>query len=459
MITGSCTFGGRILPVRTAAPAARGEGVKMTVRPARFLGRLSLMACFATGAVTGVAAQEPLAVKKDETKKPEKLGPVVTSDRTLNLHECLAVALERQPNIKASLATLRATEVGGRSLSNLSRLARLFTPDLCYRQQQAAKGLTTAQADILKVQYETIYDVTRLYYTFIYARQQEATATDIIDQMETYLDIARDLVKQGVDPANLNQVTLFRMEDAIAEIKKPRITARNGQLLALAALKEAMGVEQAFSFVPRDTELPIMGGDVTQEQVTGFAMSRRPELTLAAAGLDAFRLEVCAQASHTRRQRVATLASGADLHARFVPGPVRNGEYRPGALAPELPVYLVGSREDRVARAVEFSSRQETVLEKTQNLVELEATNSYLIWKSSVERFDLAKNRFDGAQRVLKTIRANAANIKYDQLILNEALAAKSQAEYLEAAFENIKALATLERVTTGGIRPNFPQK
>lgn len=436
----------------------------MTVRHSRLIGRLGLAACLVAGSVAVSAQEKPVAPKvekKDEPKKEKekKLGPIVTSDTTLSLHDCLAIALERQPNIKASYASLRATEIGSRSLNNLNRVARLLSPDLCYRQQQAARGLTTAQADLLKVQYETIYDVTRLYYTFVYARQQEGTATEIIDQMEVFYDIADELVKTGAQP-DLNQFTLFRMEDAIAEVKKPRITARNGQLLALAALKEAMGVEQTYSFIPRDTEMPIMGGDTTQEQVVAFAMSRRPELTLAAAGVDAFRLEVCAQAAIQRRQKVPTLAAGSDLHARFVPGPVRNGEYRPGALSPEMPTTLVGSKSDRVARALEFSSRQETVLEKTQNLVELEATNSFLLWQSSLERFKLAKTRFESAQKMVKLSRENAANIrKYDQLILNEALGAKSQAEYLEAAFENIKMLATLERVTTGGVQPNFPQK
>jgi outer membrane protein TolC len=437
----------------------------MTARRSRWLCRLSAAACLAVGTAAATSGQEKaapqkvVAKKEDIRKSKEKQGPAVTSETTLNLQDCIAIALERQPNIRASAASLKATEIGNRSLGNLGTLAKLLTPDLKFRQQQAARGLTTGQADLLKVQYETVYDVTRLYYTFVYARQQEQTATDIIDQMEVFYDIAAELVKQGAQP-DLNQFSLYRMEDAIAEVKRPRITARTGQKLALAALKEAMGVEQSFSFVPKDAEMPLMGGEVTQDQVTGFAMSRRPELSLAAAGVDAFRLEVCAQNAIKRRQKVPTLASGSDLHSRMVPAPLRNGEYRPGALAPEMPVALVGTREDRVARATEFSNRQETVLEKTRNLVELEATNAYLNWEASVDRFKLAKGRFESSQKMVELSRTTAPNIrKYDQLILNEALAAKSQAEYLEAVFENLKALATLERVTTGGVKPDFPQK
>lgn len=405
------------------------------------------------------ATTPALLVKRQKAANDPFSKPVVTSDTKLSLQECIAIALERQPNVRAAYASLRAGEIGTRSLNNIGPIARLFAPDLPFRKQQAQHGQTIGQADVLKVQYEAIYDVTRLYYTFIYARQQEVTATDIIDQMEVFYGIAEELLKQGAQP-DLNQFSLFRMEDAIAEVKRPRITARIGQQKALAALKEAMGVEQSFSFVPKDTEMPLMGGEVTQEQVVNFAMTRRPEMILASAGLDVFRLEVCAQNAIARRQQVPTLASGSDLHSRSVPAAHRNGEYRPGALSPEMPSMLVGTRDDRVARAREYSSRQESVLEKTRNLVELEATNSYLDWKSSVDRLNLAKIRFESSQKMIDLSRKSAPNIrKYDQLILNEALAAKSQAEYLEAVYENIKALATLERVTTGGVKPDFPQK
>lgn len=437
----------------------------MTARLARRLRRLTATTCLLVGTMAGGLAQDaakakPAQDKKDAAKKEkEKFGPAVTSDVKLGLGECIAIAMERQPNLRASYASLRATELGSRSLSTLGPIARMLSPDLPFRRQQADRGLTIGQADVVKVQSETVYDVTRLYYTFVYARQQEITATDIIDQMDVFYDIAKELVEQGAQP-DLNQFSLFRMEDAIAEVKKPRITARTGQLKSLAALKEAMGVEQSYSFIPKDLEMPLMGGEVTQDQVTSFAMSRRPELILASAGVDAFRLEICAQNAVTRRQKVPTLASGSDLHARSVPAPHRNGEYRPGALAPEMPANLVGSREDRVARAREYSNRQETVLEKTRNLVELEATNAYLDWYASAERLKLAKTRFESSQKMVDLSRKSAPNIrKYDQLILNEALAAKSQAEYLEAVYENIKALATLERVTTGGVKPDFPQK
>jgi outer membrane protein TolC len=436
----------------------------MTARLFCSLRSVLLATAILAGAVgtgrTQDTAKDKAESKKDPAKKEtEKPGPAVTADTTLNLQDCIAIAMEKQPNIRAAYASLRATEIGTRSLTKLGPVARMLTPDLPFRKMQAERGNWIGQADVLKVQQETVYDVTRLYYTFVYARQQEQTASNIIDQMEVFYGIAKDLLEQGAQP-NLNQFSLFRMEDAIAEVKAPRVTARMGQKKALAALKEAMGVEQTFSFLPRDTEMPLMGGTVTEEQVVSFAMSRRPEMVLASAGVDAFRLEVCAQNAVTRRKQVPTLAFGSDLHSRSVPAAHRNGEYRPGALSPEMPPNLVGSRDERVARAREYSNRQETVLDKTRNLVELEATNSYLDWLASVERLKIATKRYESSQKMIDLSRKSAPNIRdYGQLILNEGLAAKAQADYLEAVYENIKALATLERVTAGGVKPDFPQK
>jgi outer membrane protein TolC len=436
----------------------------MTARLSHSLRSVALAVGLLAFAIGIGRAQDAAKLKAEAKKEPvkkdrEKPGPAVVSDTTLSLQDCIAIAMEKQPNIRAAYASLRATEIGTRSLTKLGPLAKILSPDLPYRKMQAERGGTIGQADVLKVQQEAVYDVTRLYYTFIYARQQENTATEIIEQMEVFYDIAKELVEQGAQP-NLNQFSLFRMEDAIAEVKSPRVTARTGQRKALAALKEAMGVEQSFSFVPRDLEMPLMGGEVTEEQVVSFALSRRPEMVLASAGVDAFRLEVCAQNAIPRRQKVPTLAFASDLHSRSVPSAHRNGEYRPGALSPEMPPNLVGSREDRVARAREYSNRQESVLEKTRNLVELEATNSYLDWLASVERLKIAKARFESSLKMIDLSRKSAPNIRdYGQLIINEGLAAKAQADFLEAVYENIKALATLDRVTAGGVKPDFPQK
>jgi len=400
-----------------------------------------------------LAAQTPDA-------KPANGIPSVTTKR-LTLGECLAIGREQQPMIRAAQRSYQASVIGSKALGNLGFVADLVTPDLPIRKQQASRGLTLGLAEIQKVTQENTQDITVLYYSYVYASQQESTATDIVDQLEIYYEVAEGIVKSGArDPKmRLNQFTLYSLQNVIGEIKAQRLKAETGRKLALEALRDAMGADGSFDFVPADKELPkMLSGSVTQEQVIGEALARRPELAQAAAGVDAFRLEVCAQAAVKRSRQVPTLASGSDLHSKQVPLGMRNGEYKPGALAPEMPPGLVGRVEDRVARATELSLRQDALYDRTASLVRLEAAKAYLTWDAATKRVRDSEAKYERGRLLVEESRAAAiARQDPEILVTNEALAGKARTDYAEAAFEHIKALAALERITAGGVAVQFP--
>lgn len=382
---------------------------------------------------------------------------VVPTGVPLNLGECLAIARQNQPTLKAAHHSLEASRLGAASLNSIGRIGERLSPDVPVRRRQAAHGVEVAEAELRKVCDELVYDVTLLYWGYVYAGQQQRTASDVIEQLEVFYKVLEDLLKAGT-PGKLNQFTLYTLRDTISEVKMLRLKAVTGQKKALAALREAIGADPSFEFHPKDTELPVMAGAVTKEQVVSCAVSRRPEVSLASAGVQAFWLEVCAQGEVRLRRTVPTLASGSDLHSRQVPMPVRNGEYRPGAIAPEMPTMLVGDRDSRVARATEFALRQDAVLEKTVNLVRLEAENTFIYWETATVKAKETKAKYDNARKMVEQARAAVAAQQEPELVVRgEALAGKAQAEYLEAVFEQVKALATLERVTSGAVRPAFP--
>jgi len=400
------------------------------------------------------------APKPNDANKPLVWKKWIPTGKPLTLKECLDIGQENQPAVKAAKASLASGERGYLGLQNFSRALELISADLPVRRLQAQKGIVAASAEVLKAQQEVTYDVTRMYFTYVYATQQEVTANDIVEQMETFYRVAEDILKAGViDPkVKINNFTLYALDDAIGEIRRLRDKASLGRKQALAALKEAMGVDQAFELVPATAELPLMAGTVALEEVTALAMSRRTELVQAAVVLDVTRLEVCAQSKLGHRKTVQTFAAGSDLHSRVLPAPLRNGEYRPGPVAPEMPTILAGSRDDRVSRALALCDRQEAVYEKVVGLVKLEAANAFLTWQSTAERVKEAKVRYDRGLKVLEESRAAAAARNDPELLVkNEALAGKAQAEYLEAVQRLIEALVNLERVTGGGVRPDFP--
>ena len=427
-----------------------------------------LSTCFAVLVATTIAwGQQPaLPMPKPDDPKPlngQPTPPPPPTGQTHSLGECISIGLANRPSIKAAQHSLNASAISYRALTKLGPVADLIQPDLPIRRKQSMRGITLAAADVEKVRLETIYDVTRMYYTYVYARQQEHTVTDVIETMEVYYKVAKQIVDDGLGVKGpggkrIDNFTLYGLLNIIGEIRLLKLKAEIGRMAALEALKEAMGIDPCYEFVPRDTELPIMGGTVTKEQVVELALCRRPELVMASVGVDVFRLEVEAQAKNTRSKKVETLAAGSDLHAKLIPMAERDGEYRPGAVAPEMPTILVGKAEDRVAKAKEFAYRQDAVYEAAANLIKLEAANAYLSWLAASRRLDEAKTTYDRSRRQVEEAKAAAITRQDPELLVtNEALAGRAQAAYVEAVFEHLKALATLERVTAGGLPAAFP--
>lgn len=409
-------------------------------------------------------ADEPKAAteKKNGTEKEKKSPPWKAwqpPGRAVTLTESITLASQRQPAILAAQYSLAASQRGYLALTNLRRAAEWLSADLPYRKRQAIKGIEAATAEVRKAMQESVYDTSRMYFEYVRATQQEQTAADIIEQMEIYYRVAENLLNEGVvDPSmKLNRFTLYALESAINEVRVLREKAGYGRRLAIAALAEALGQDASDPVYPIATKLPVMGGRVTEDQVVAFALDTRPELVQAAVLVDVSRLEVCAQNSLGHRHSVQTFAAGSDLHARVLPAPIRNGDYRPGAVPPEMPGLLVGKREDRVARATDYSQRMDEVYRKAANLVRLDAIKAFLSWKATVERMEQAEKEFERGKKMVDESRTAAATKQDPQLLVqNEALAFKAQAAYVESVYEHLMALLALERATSGQVRPGF---
>lgn len=383
----------------------------------------------------------------------------------LTVGECIAVALERQPSLKAVKESTAATEAGYRALTNFGTVGTIVSPDLEIRKQQAKRGLMATSAEYQKLHNEVVQDVIRLYYTAVYARQQKELADRTVLRLEFLVDVGRVLLETEKDPTRLegfNALKLQMMRNGLLEARKLQSTATIGRQKALAGLREVMGVDgRTFPFRIKDDELPLMKQSVALERdrVVELALERRPELVLAAAGVDAFRLEVYAQGRIPFKRVVPTLASGADIHAKEIPPTIRTAtEYRPGGILPEMPTQLVGSKYDRVCRAMAFAQRAEAVYEKARNLIIVEAEGTFHDFELASERLTFAKQQYELSKDIQQRARdAQETTKAKDQLVQAEVVAAKAQSDYVQAVHEYLLALAALERVTAGGVRPSFP--
>ena len=441
------------LPLSRPAPAG-------LVRTAAGVGLFFLLLAAGRG-----AGQPPEAAPKNgngvangQEDEPADGVPV------LSLGDCIGVALDRQPALRAVRASQEATAAGYAALNNIGKVGQLLAPDLQYRKEQSARGVAAAAADVQKLHNEIVHDATRLYYTAVYARQQAKFSAEVVAQVEVLVESAKQLLKTPDPNMKMDRGKLDTMQIGLARARALNAKARVGEQRAFAALREVMGVREAeFPFRLKDRRLPVMAQNVplTKEVVVELALCRRPELVLAAAGVDVFRLEVLAQDAIGLRRTVPTFASGSDIHARMIASGSRDpgSDYRPEPVLPEMPTQLVGRREDRTGRAAWYSRRADAVYDKARYLVVLDAENAFFNFELAAEQVGIGKDQNASAIDLMDYIQKLFADPRSpkEQLAGLYAQAAEAQADYVTSVHQYLLTLAALERVTAGGIRPAFP--
>ncbi len=99
-------------------------------------------------------------------------------------------------------------------------------------------------------------------------------------------------------------------------------------------------------------------------------------------------------------------------------------------------------------------------MEKTRNLINLEAENAFLLWREAsrkTARLAEAADKADKLSRDLKEdFKQPGAKVKLDELVLTGILAAQLQGQANDAIRELALTLANLERITAGGVAVDF---
>lgn len=371
----------------------------------------------------------------------------------VTLEEAISIGLGNQPSIRAAQASLSASLVQQQALSRL-RLISIIRRDIPIRQQQAALGVTANQAALTKAEWETIYAITRNYFTVIYAQKQLSLLNEVINNLKPVQDLTRQRSKFDPDFPEINVDT---MDITIGIYSSKRAVAEQGIERALAALREALGLPPGCRLVLAQDNLPPIVSHLNKKPLIGMALAQRGEMIQASVASEIVALEVNAQ-NAIRNLVAQTFAAGADIHAQPVPQGHANGEYRPWAVGIEMPTTFVGCRNDRVQRAMELSARAAAVVDKTRNLIVLETEDAYLKWKQASRQASQLATLTAKAKKVFNKTKASyeLAKAKIDELLRAQGAYAQVQAEYNEALYQQALALAALERITAGGYVPPY---
>jgi len=405
---------------------------------------LAVVLALAIPAANALAADPPAA-------QPGQVPVMAAVPDTLDLAACLNLALERQPRIAAARASLAAAEDGKRALDSL-HVPTIVDPEIPIRRKQAGLGVTAAAAALDQAEHETVYAVTRTYFTVLFAREQEKVARSVVERLTAINDVAKGALQSGARNVTSNDVNRTNVYLRLAQAQQHK--ASQGVKRALAALREAVGVGPDCRFdVPPGT-LPRLNAQLSLDDVIAKALSRRGELVQASVFAQTTCLEVEAQGTGIHR-RMETFAAGADIHSRPVPQGEHNEDYRPGGVLPEMPDLLVGCRPERVRHARSLYARAESVTETSRNLIALEAEDAFLRWQEAALEVPASKEAVDAGEQLADDLSkdfTSGLKAKPEDVVNARVLAATARSRYNEYLFHEIIALADIERITAGGV-------
>lgn len=391
----------------------------------------------------------PLSKAADPQPSASTWTAIPAPSMTLSLEECLAQALHQQPAVAAQRASLAAAQASQCGLENL-HVPTCLVRDLPFRRLQAALGINAAAAGLDLAERDTIYAVTRTYFTAVYARDQEAVAESVVKRLATTNEVAGRMLKAGARDVTSSDVDRSTVYLELARTKQ--IQAAVGVDRALAALREAAGIGPECRLQIPAGSLPVPQVRPSRQEVIAWAIARADQLIQAHVFTEVTCLEIDAQAT-THHPKLETFAQGSDIHAYLVPPGVRNNEYQPAGVPPEMPAMLVGPRCDRVENARALNARAVAVEAKTRNLIALSAEDAYYRWEEASRKAERAKKAAEAGDKLASGFNQDftgGLKVKVEDVINAHVLASQARSQYNEFLFQEILALADLERVTAG---------
>lgn len=437
-----------------------------------------LLAGLAAPALLAVAGAG--AVGEQPAPMPAEVVPAAPVPFDLATYRSLA--LERQPSLAAYRASVAAAHAKVEGLDRLV-LAGLVRRDLPTRRKQAELGIGAAQAQLTKAEWDTLYAVTRTYLTVLYARQQlrvadRALGTGLNENSPDYpssLLYLREIGRKIYKDQSRRDVKRWDVEhvESLYQVTEGRAEeARQGVERAMAALREAVGVGPDCPLPLPTGDLPSLSPVVDKGLIVSLALERRGEILLSRIAAEVTCLEIDAQ-NALFGASAQTFASASDIHAQPVPPGIADGEYRPAAVSIEMPPNLVGKRSDRVHQARELHGRAVAVVDKTRNLLTLEAEDAFYHWREAAAKAvayeRAAKTAADAAEQLTREFKpelkptAERRDIPYlawlptyNDLVQARVRATRQRLLANQAHYELLLALAALERITAGGFCPGF---
>ncbi|MDP6779180.1 MAG: TolC family protein [Candidatus Latescibacteria bacterium] len=327
-------------------------------------------------------------------------------------------------------------------------------------RQQARAGVRAAKQVVRRTDLQVTYDVRRMYYGALLARELVQLGEDTVARLEVTLELTENLYKRG--SGKVKKTDYLKHKVMVESIRSIVSTLRSNKQLAEAALVNTMGLDWDTDITVVEPEIPFVPFEGDLKRLVGSSYRFSPDWARLEAGLDAAEGQVKEAKSGywpklAFQGQVQVLANSYDAG---IVGPSERKSWRIG-VGMELPLFngFLTKQKVREARArLERLRQQKTLL---HDGLALQVKHLFLGVSRAQEQQESAGEALKAASdnRRLNVRAYQDDLVELQDVVESQLMESFVKARYLKVLYDHVEAKAHLEfvigreidRLVTGG--------
>jgi outer membrane protein len=405
------------------------------------------------------------------------LSPIHAETSKLSLHDCIDIALNNHPAIRAAQENVNAglgreTQAVSPFLPQVNAstgyseshalggafgdsITKSYTTTLSVNQiiydfgktgnalDAARWGTRSSLRDLDRTIQDVVLNVKQAYYALLAAKKLVLVAQKTIEQTESHLKQAEAFYRAGSKP----RFDVTRAEVEVNNARLGMINAKNGVRIRTISLNNAMGIEPGKGTEIDDT-LPPASAVPNLEKAQEETLTNRPEMLKAEADIEAAKYRVQAETSN---YLPTVSANGA---YNWQTGTAEMGPSFQGALQNSwnagviltVPIFQGGLTRGRVSEARANLLAAEVQRDATRQSILLEVNQSYADMESAKVRIDVMESSLQKARENLEIAqgRYEAGFGPYLEVTDAQLSAVNAETDHIQAKYDYYLAIARL---------------
>lgn len=354
--------------------------------------------------------------------------------------------------------TITLARVGEKTIKLADRRNTVVSFDLMYPLytggvrsallKQASSGIKAAKEEVRRTDLQVIYDVKRMYYGTVLARELYKIARDALSRLEVTLELTENLYKRG--SGRVKKTDYLRNKTIVEALRSAVASLKSNKEVARSALVNTMGLEWNTGIELSDTEIPYAPYDVDLAALVSDSYMFNPDWAKLEAGLEAAEAKIKEEEGGfgPKVAFTGTLNYWANPY-KYGMAAARNKETWTVGFAVEFPIFdgFLTASKVREARARLRKLKQEQILLKEG--LALQVKHLFLRMSSAQEQYGFSLEAAKAAEenRELNVRAYQDGLVETKDVIEAQIMESFMQAQHQKALYDHLEAKSNLDFV------------